>query len=187
MHAQFLRERHNVLAALQPLHRHPAELVRITSHSFLCHLQFLSLHSVPFPSVSFWGFSSPDGLFVIRPEDVEAFLLALPVGRLPGVGKVTGENLANLGVETVEDLRKLDLPALEENFGRYGVRLHELARGIDESVVIPDRPTQSISVEDTFEHEVPLSETEPMIRRLAEKLWSDSRQDPGLPARWSSN
>src|SRR5579864_3126822 len=57
MHAQFLRECHNVLAALQPLHRHPAELVRITSHSFLCHLQFLSLHSVPFPSVSFCGFS----------------------------------------------------------------------------------------------------------------------------------
>src|SRR6266704_2672364 len=55
MHAQFLRERHNVLAALQSLHRLPAELVRITSHSFLCHLQFLSLHSVPFPSVSFLG------------------------------------------------------------------------------------------------------------------------------------
>jgi hypothetical protein len=61
MHAQFLRERHNVLAALQPLHRHPAELVRITSHSFLCHLQFLSLHSVPFPSVSFLGFSPITG------------------------------------------------------------------------------------------------------------------------------
>src|SRR6266702_8312779 len=59
MHAQFLRERHNVLAALQSLHRLPAELVRITSHSFLCHLQFLSLHSVPFPSVSFLGFSPP--------------------------------------------------------------------------------------------------------------------------------
>src|SRR6266702_8716201 len=57
MQAQFLRERHNVLAALQSLHRLPAELVRITSHSFLCHLQFLSLHSVPFPSVSFLGFS----------------------------------------------------------------------------------------------------------------------------------
>jgi DNA polymerase IV len=119
----------------------------------------------------------PDGLFVIRPEDVDAFLLPLPVGRLPGVGKVTGEKLAKLGIETVEGLRKLDLPALEQNFGRYGLRLHELARGIDESEVIPDRPTQSISVEDTFEHDVPLSETEPMIRRLAEKLWLASRKE----------
>ena len=116
----------------------------------------------------------PDGLFVIKPDDVDAFLLPLPVGRLPGVGKVTGEKLAKLGVESVGDLRKLDLLALEQDFGRYGLRLYELARGIDESEVIPDRPTQSISVEDTFEHDVPLSETEPMIRRLAEKLWSAS-------------
>ena len=62
-------------------------------------------------------------------------------------------------------------------FGRYGVRLYELARGIDESEVIPDRPTQSISVEDTFEHDMPLSEMEPTIRRLAEKLWSASRKE----------
>jgi DNA polymerase-4 len=119
----------------------------------------------------------PDGLFVIKPDDVDAFLLPLPVGRLPGVGKVTGEKLAKLGVGTVGDLRKLDLPALEQDFGRYGLRLYELARGIDESEVVPDRPTQSISVEDTFEHDVPLSETEPMIRRLAEKLWSASRKE----------
>ncbi len=119
----------------------------------------------------------PDGLFVIRPEDVDAFLLPLPVGRLPGVGKVTGEKLAKLGIETVEGLRKIDLPALEQNFGRYGLRLHALARGIDESEVIPDRPTQSISVEDTFEQDVPLAQTEPMIRRLAGKLWSASRKE----------
>jgi len=55
--------------------------------------------------------------------------------------------------------------------GAAGVRLHELARGIDENEVVPDRPTQSISVEDTFEQDVVLAETEPMIRRLAEKLW----------------
>jgi DNA polymerase-4 len=119
----------------------------------------------------------PDGLFVIQPEEIDAFLVPLPVGRLPGVGKVTGEKLAKLGIHTVGDLRRLDLSALEGTFGRYGVRLHELARGIDESEVVPDRPTQSISVEDTFEHDVLLAETEPMIRRLAEKLWSASRQE----------
>ena len=122
----------------------------------------------------------PDGLFVIQPEETDAFLLPLPVGRLPGVGKVTGERLAKLGVQTVADLRKLDLPTLDRQFGRYGLRLHELARGIDDSEVVPDRPTQSISVEDTFEQDVPLAETEPMIRRLAEKLWVASRKESRL-------
>jgi DNA polymerase-4 len=119
----------------------------------------------------------PDGLFVIQPEEVNAFLLPLPIGRLPGVGKVTEEKLAQLGVKTVADLRNLGLPGLQQNFGRYGVRLYELARGVDESEVVPDRPTQSISVEDTFEQDVPLSETDPMIQRLAEKLWSASRKE----------
>ncbi len=122
----------------------------------------------------------PDGLFVIQPEEVDAFLLPLPVGRIPGVGKVTEERLTKLGVRTVGDLRGVKLPALEEHFGRHGVRLHELARGIDENEVIPNRPTQSISVEDTFESDVLLADTEPMIRRLAEKLWEASRKEPRI-------
>src|SRR6516165_991295 len=119
----------------------------------------------------------PDGLFVIQPEEVDAFLLPLAVGRLPGVGKVTGEKLGKLGIQIVSDLRRVELPALEHHFGRYGRRLHELARGIDDSEVVPDRPSQSISVEDTFERDVLLAETEPMIRRLAERLWSASRKE----------
>ena len=119
----------------------------------------------------------PDGLFVIQPEEIDAFLLPLPVGRLPGVGKVTGDKLADLGAQTVKDLRTLDVPTLEEHFGRYGRRLHELAFGMDDSPVVPDRPTKSISVEDTFERDVLLAETEAMIRRLAEKLWSASRKE----------
>jgi DNA polymerase IV len=118
----------------------------------------------------------PDGLFVIRPVDIDEFLLPLPVVRLPGVGKVTGDKLAKLGIETVGNLRGLDRSLLEREFGRYGVRLHELARGIDDQPVVSDRPTQSISVEDTFEQDVLLDETEPMIRRLTEKLWSASRK-----------
>jgi|ERR1700733_6496644 len=119
----------------------------------------------------------PDGLFVIQPEEIDTFLVPLPVGRLPRVGKVTGEKLAKFRIQTVGDLRRLDRAALEGAFGRYGLRLHELARGIDENEVVPDRPTQSISVEDTFERDVLLAETEPMIRRLAENLWSASRSE----------
>src|SRR5437667_11517668 len=120
---------------------------------------------------------TPDGLFVIQPEEVDTFLLPLPVARLPGVGKVIGERLEKLEIKTVKNLRGLDLPTLESHFGRYGLRLYELSRGIDNSQVVPDRPTKSISVEDTFEHDVSLSETEPMIRRLAEKVWSASRKE----------
>jgi DNA polymerase-4 len=67
----------------------------------------------------------PDGLFVIQPEDVDAFLLPLPVGRVPGVGKVTEGKLKGFNVQTIADLRRLDLPTLESRFGRYGVRLYE--------------------------------------------------------------
>jgi DNA polymerase-4 len=119
----------------------------------------------------------PDGLFVIQPGEVDAFLLPLPVGRLPGVGNVNEEKLAKLGIRTVSELRRLDRTVLEHEFGRYGVRLYELARGIDENEVVPDRPTQSISVEDTFERDLLLAETEPMIRRLTEKLWAASRKE----------
>jgi DNA polymerase-4 len=119
----------------------------------------------------------PDGLFVIQPEAVDSFLLPLPVGRLPGVGKVMEEKLKSFDVQTVGDLRGLELAALEGRFGRYGVRLYELARGIDNSEVIPNRPTQSISSEDTFERDLLLSEMEPMIRRLAEHTWAASRKE----------
>src|SRR5258707_7686282 len=87
----------------------------------------------------------PDGLFVIRPEEVDVFLLPLPVGRIPGVGKVTEEKLVILGIKTVSELRGLELNKLEQEFGRYGVRLYELARGVDENQVVPDRPTKSMS------------------------------------------
>jgi DNA polymerase-4 len=114
----------------------------------------------------------PDGLFVIRPDDVTAFLAPLPVARIHGVGKVMDGKLAALGIRTVGELRAFDAHALEARFGRYGRRLSELARGIDHGEVRPDRPTQSISSEDTFATDVPLGATEPVIRDLAAKTWT---------------
>jgi DNA polymerase-4 len=119
----------------------------------------------------------PNGLFVIQPAEVEDFLTPLPVGRIPGVGKVTEEKLAKLGLRLVGELRARSLEELQRFFGRYGQRLYELARGIDDSPVVPNRPIQSISAEDTFEQDVLLAETEPMIRRLAEKTWAASRKE----------
>jgi DNA polymerase-4 len=119
----------------------------------------------------------PDGLFVIQPEDLDVFLPPLPIGRIPGVGKVTEKRLAELGIKTVGDMRRLELNILEDNFGRYGLRLYQLTRGIDHSPVVPDRPTKSISAEDTFEIDVPLSEIEPIILRLAEKVWAATSKE----------
>ncbi len=123
----------------------------------------------------------PDGLFVIQPEEVDVFLPPLPVGRIPGVGKVTAERLKQIGVQTVGDLHSLDAVLLEENFGRYGQRLYELARGIDHNPVVADRPTKSISAEDTLERDIPLSETGELIQRLAEKVWLASRKETRVP------
>ena len=119
----------------------------------------------------------PDGLFVIQPDEIDSFLLPMPVGRLPGVGTVTEAKLKQLEVQTIADLRRMDVATLEGRFGRNGVRLFELARGIDNSEVIPDRRTKSISAEDTFARDVLLTELEPMIRRLAEQTWAASRNE----------
>ncbi len=119
----------------------------------------------------------PNGLFVIQPAEVEGFLRPLPVGRIPGVGKVTEEKLAKLGLRTAGEVRTRSIEDLQELFGRYGQRLYELARGIDNNPVEANRPTQSISAEDTFETDVLLVETDPMIRRLAEKTWTASRNE----------
>jgi DNA polymerase-4 len=119
----------------------------------------------------------PDGLFVIQPEEVDSFLLPLPVNRLPGVGKVTEEKLRRLEVQTIADLRRMNLAMIEGRFGCYGVRLYDLARGIDNSELVPNRPTQSVSAEDAFEEDVLLAEMEPMIRKLAEHTWAASRKE----------
>jgi len=119
----------------------------------------------------------PDGLFVIQPHEIQAFLLPLPVGRIPGVGKVTEDRMTQAGIKTVGDIHAMDLTTLENHFGRYGVRLYELARGIDHSPVVSNRLSKQISAEDTFPEDIPLLETEAAIRQLAEKVWNASRNN----------
>jgi DNA polymerase-4 len=119
----------------------------------------------------------PNGLFVIQPHEIQAFLLPLPVGRIPGVGKVTEERMNQAGIKTVGDIRAMELTTLETHFGRYGVRLYELARGIDHTPVLPNRMCKQISAEDTFPDDIPLADTEEPIRKLAEKVWNASRNN----------
>jgi DNA polymerase-4 len=119
----------------------------------------------------------PDGLFVIQPHEAQSFLLPLPVHRIPGVGKVTEARMKAVGIATVGDLYGMESAILEQHFGSYGRRLYELARGIDHNPVVPNRPSKSISAEDTFEIDILLAETEPLLRRLAAKVWAASRQN----------
>jgi DNA polymerase IV len=116
--------------------------------------------------------NKPNGQYVIKPAAVIDFLTPLPVGRLPGVGKVMETKLAELKIVTVGDLRQLAVQALESRFGRWGIRLHELSLGIDDNAVVSERPTQQISSEDTFQDDLLITDLIPHILRLSEKTWS---------------
>jgi DNA polymerase-4 len=119
----------------------------------------------------------PNGQFVIQPHEVQAFLLMLPVGRIPGVGKVTEARMAKAGIKLVGDIYAMELADLEQEFGSYAQRLYELARGIDHNPVVSNRVRKQISAEDTFPDDIPLAECEAHIRRLAEKVWNASKEN----------
>src|SRR5579872_6528210 len=92
----------------------------------------------------------PDGFVVVDPAGVQSFLDPLPVGRLWGVGRVTGEAFDRLGVRTIGDVRRMPLVTLTQHFGSVGEHLRQLAHGIDARPVVPDREAKSISHETTF-------------------------------------
>ena len=97
----------------------------------------------------------PNGLFVITPDEVDDFVLGLPVKKLHGVGKVTAAKLARMGITDCAHLREHSLLALSKAFGSFGERLWSLARGIDERPVQPFSRRQSLSVETTFDQDLP--------------------------------
>lgn len=92
----------------------------------------------------------PDGLVVVPVDAIEAFLEPLPVSRLWGVGAVSNRELAEMGVHTIGDLRRLPESLLVSRFGKSANHLARLARGIDNRRVVPDRDAKSISHETTF-------------------------------------
>lgn len=117
----------------------------------------------------------PDGLVVVLPGQTQAFLDPLPVGRIWGVGKVTGGLFDRLGIHTIEQLRQLPIETLRRDFGIQSEHFWNLARGIDDRAVVPDREAKSISHETTFSVDIIdrelsrvqlLSLTEQIMRRL---------------------
>ncbi len=117
----------------------------------------------------------PDGLVIVAPDGVQAFLDVLPVERLWGVGKVAQGVLERMGVRTIGALRQTPQRTLTDRFGKSGEHLWQLAHGIDDRPVVPDREAKSISHETTFATDVDdadvlrawlLELTEQVARRL---------------------
>jgi DNA polymerase-4 len=92
----------------------------------------------------------PDALVVVEPDRVQEFLDPLPVSRLWGVGRVTGQAFERLGIRTIGQVRELDRDLLQQQFGKLGDHFWRLSRGLDDRRVVPDREAKSISHETTF-------------------------------------
>lgn len=107
----------------------------------------------------------PNGQYVIAPQKAESFLQQLPLGKIPGVGKKTLAKMHALGWQTAVDLRQAQRGELVHHFGRWGHRLYELARGIDNRPVEAARERVQISTETTLPQDQTLAE---ILRRLPE-------------------
>lgn len=129
----------------------------------------------------------PDGLFVITPGQVDEFVLDLPVTKLHGVGRVTAEKLQRMGIRTCADLRERNRLDLLRDFGSFGERLWGLAHGVDERPVQVESRRQSVSVENTYDRDLPdlaacLERLPELLQELARRMARlDSRYRPGKP------
>lgn len=117
----------------------------------------------------------PDGLFVILPEHIPAFVRRLPVSKLHGVGRVTSHKMQQLGIQTCGDLQEFSEEQLNHWFGNFGSRLYQLARGQDDRPLRTERERKSISVEYTYEQDLHtldecLTKLPTLERELAERF-----------------
>jgi DNA polymerase-4 len=120
----------------------------------------------------------PDGLCVVKPDQVMDFIRPLAVIKIPGIGRVTDVRLQQLGIRTVADLEKKPLEFLEREFGKFGLYLHDIARGIDERQVTPWRERQSYGAEETFAKDI--SEKGPLLvflEQCACRVFEDLSQE----------
>ena len=108
--------------------------------------------------------NKPDGITIIRPEQGEKFVEALPVGKFYGVGKATEARMHAIGIKTGADLKKLSIDESQQYFGKSGLYYYNICRGIDERQVQSHRERKSLGSETTFEND--LEKIEDMIRVL---------------------
>jgi DNA polymerase IV len=122
-------------------------------------------------------FKKPDGLTTLEEEQVKEFLKLLPVGKIPGVGKKSGEELRKLGIVFASDILKFPAQLWENKFGKWGASLYVKAQGIDNSAVEPYTDPKSISAEDTFAEDTGnIAELEKMLLSQAEEVGREVRK-----------
>ena len=92
----------------------------------------------------------PDGLTIIRPEEVSSFIAQLPVRKIPGVGKVTHDQLTRMNLNTLGDVQGFPHDMLINRLGKFGHRLIALSRGEDPTPVTPHSAAKSVSSESTL-------------------------------------
>jgi DNA polymerase IV len=115
--------------------------------------------------------NKPDGQFAVLPNEVEDFVAKLAVKKLHGVGKVTAAKMHKLNLKTCKDLQNFGADGLTEHFGSFGERLFQLSKGIDNRPVSTDRIRKSVSVENTFDTDLPdLDSCREAMLRLLPKL-----------------
>lgn len=113
----------------------------------------------------------PDGLFVVKPEELEAFSAQLPVKKIPGIGPVSAAKLAAQGIHTCADLRPFSALELEQQFGRMGQSLASRRFGEDMRPVQTSRIRKSVSVENTYASDLAtVSECSDALQPLYEEL-----------------
>ncbi|MDE0370786.1 MAG: DNA polymerase IV [bacterium] len=120
------------------------------------------------------GYAKPDGVLIVTEGSEKAFLEHLDVRELWGVGKSTRGKLASMGIGTVGQLARVPLPLLRRHLGEAtGAHLHRLANGIDERVVEPRSDAKSVSVEQTFEHDISGTEAlrSHLLRQADQVAW----------------
>lgn len=118
----------------------------------------------------------PNGQFVIQPHEIENFLQDLPIHKIWGVGKKTQQKMNALGWQTVGDLRQISRGELLNLFGKFGYRLYDLARGIDERPVEAERERVQISTEITLADDLNRTEISIHLHDLAKDLWHQMQQ-----------
>ncbi|MEM7180519.1 MAG: DNA polymerase IV [Spirochaetota bacterium] len=96
------------------------------------------------------GYQKPNGLTVIPPEKVAAFLQDLPIGKFFGIGKVTEKKMQSLGIHNGKDLKQKSEAELIRLFGKSGLYYYKICRGLDTSPVNPNRVRKSLGVETTY-------------------------------------
>ncbi len=115
--------------------------------------------------------NKPDGLTVIKPNQVQRFVLDLPVEKFYGVGKATLRRMHGLNVFTGADLQKYSKYELTRIFGKSGLYYYDVCRGIDDRPVKPSRLRKSVSIERTFEEDVDTrEEAQKILITLCDKL-----------------